>query len=54
MTNGTMSLGMSKHRKSGVSPKSPRLRLAIRLAAEKSREKRKPEMVKTIRELFKK
>jgi len=47
-------LGMRKHRISGISPKSPKLRLKLRMEAEKNIiiNKHKFEMVSDIKKLF--
>ena len=44
---------MHKHGISGIAPKSPSLRLALKMAAEKGKPKNpEPEMVDSIKELF--
>ena len=46
-------MGSKKHGQSGVAPKSPRLRLALKMEAEKNEKKApKHEMVDTVKELF--
>lgn len=42
LQSGHAGMGMSKHRKSGISPKSPKTRFLMKLEAEKNEKKRPP------------
>lgn len=54
MTSGTSGMGMHKHGVSGRSGKSPKMRLAEKLKAERDEKKpRQFKMKKSIKDLFK-